>query len=37
MKLQEDINTLLNENKNHKHDEARYLKKELRDINKNVN
>ena len=35
LKLQEEINTLLSEQKSHKHDEARYLKKELRDMNKN--
>lgn len=35
LKLQEEINTLLNDQKSHKHDEAKYLKKELRDMNKN--
>ena len=34
-KLQEEINSLLSEHKNHRHDEAKYLKKELRDLNKN--
>ena len=34
-KLQEEINTLLLEHKSHRHDEAKYLKKELRDLNKN--
>ncbi|CDW85033.1 UNKNOWN [Stylonychia lemnae] len=37
MKLQEEINNLFNEQKTHRHDEARYLKKELRDMNKNFN
>ena len=35
LKLQEEINTLLNDQKSHKHDEAKYIKKELRDMNKN--
>ncbi len=35
VKLQEDFNNLLNDQKSHKHDEAKYLKKELRDMNKN--
>ena len=34
-KLQEEINVLLSEHKSHRHDEAKYLKKELRDLNKN--
>jgi len=37
MKLQEEINNLLNDQKTHRHDEAKYLKKELRDMNKNFN
>jgi len=36
-KLQVDINNLLSEQKVHKHDEAKYLKKEMRDMNKNFN
>jgi hypothetical protein len=35
MKLQEEINNLLSDHKVHRHDEAKYLKKELRDLNKN--
>lgn len=36
-KLQQDINSLLNEQKAHKHEEAKYLKKEMREMNKNFN
>ncbi len=35
MKLQEEINNLLTKQESHKHDEAKYLKKELREMNMN--
>jgi len=37
MKLQDEINNLFSEQKTHRHDEAKYLKKAMRDMNKSFN
>ena len=37
LKMQEEIAKLLTDQKAHKHDEAKYLKKELREMTKNFN